>query len=120
MIRPERDETLDKGPIGRHTLRERGTAFGCRDTNERATRLLPSLAPLQIVCLGNGSERANRIGDRLGGAFNWRVEYRGGFTKLCAEPAARVPQLPAFAGASAKSEPVQRAKSLIHEMFLSH
>src|SRR5688572_8470015 len=62
MIRPERDETFDKRPGGRHSLGECRAALRGRDAGERATRLLPSLPSLKIVTLRRRPERANRIG----------------------------------------------------------
>ena len=45
MIRPERDQPLDERPFGRDPLSERATAFGGRDADERATRLLAGVPP---------------------------------------------------------------------------
>ena len=119
MIRPERDEPFDERPIGRHALRERGAAFGRRNADERAPRLLAGLPPLlgSSAC-PDRAERANRIGNRTRRAFGRRAQQRRVALQLCPKPAARVADALALAGACAEPEPVEGAKRGIHEFDL--
>ena len=120
MIRPERDEALDERTVGRHALGERGTAFGGRNGDERATRLLAGLPPRQVVGLSNRAERANGIGNCVRRAFGRRAQDRRAALQLPAEPAARIADPLALAGACAEPKPIEGAKRGIHESTSIH
>src|SRR5918994_5144823 len=49
MIRPERDEPLDKRPVGAYPLGECGTALGCSDRHERPASLLSRLLARLLI-----------------------------------------------------------------------
>ena len=114
MIRPERDKALDEWPLRQDTPGERGTAFGRRDGDESAPRLLARLPPLLIVALADCARGAERVGNgirrALGrGAHHWCVPLQ-----LGAKPCAHVADLLALARAGAEPESVEGAKSGVH------
>ena len=120
MIRPERDEPLDERPIGGDALGQRGTALGGRNADERAARLLAGLPPLPVVGLSNRAKRANGIGNCVRRAFGRRAQDRRAALQLPAQPAARIADPLALAGACAEPEPIEGAKRGIHKSTSIH
>ena len=128
MIGPERDEPLDERPIRRHTLAERGTAFGAGNADKGAPRLLPGFPP-RFSCslrrlyratlhgggLADRAEGAKRIGNGLRRALRRSAQHRRVSLQLLAQPGARVADALALAGTCAEPESVEGAKGGIHE-----
>src|SRR6185503_6304122 len=110
MVRPERDEPLDEGPVGRDARRQRGDALLRRNFNQLPPQLLPLLGSLPR----RTAKRANGFAERRRRARGRRRDRGGSACELRAQPPSWIVDAPAFTGARAEAKPVQGSKGTIH------